>query len=276
MIGLELHVQLDTREKLFCSCPTTMDGNVLGTVSRYLRASPGETGEVDKAAIYESKKARKFTYQISNSCLVELDEEPPHEPNKDALRIALQIAKLLHCKIQPEIYFMRKIVVDGSNTTGFQRTALVARNGYVKTSWGKVKIETVMLEEDACSKVDDTTFNLSRLGIPLVELTTEPGAETPEQARELAERIGYVIRSVRTKRQLGSIRQDVNVSIPGGARVEIKGVQSLTAVEKCVELEQERQLNLLSLRPRIATLKISSIKDVSTAFVNTSSFLKPP
>ena len=242
--GIEAHQQLEGN-KLFCECPTTNSrkGDDVNA-SRKLRAVIGETGEVDKAAAFEMAKGKMFHYvgNKNESCLVEIDEEPPHEINPEAVKTALMIAKLLNAKPVDEIQVMRKTVVDGSNTTGFQRTALIAMDGFIETSKGKVRIDTVCLEEEACQKVkedkDSVVYRLDRLGIPLIEIATAPDIKDNEHAKEVAEKVGMILRSTgRVKRGIGTIRQDVNVSIKGRSRVEIKGFQELKIMPKVIENE---------------------------------------
>ena len=229
--GLEIHQQLNTN-KLFCKCPSNLTDNKPEIIlKRKLRASKGESDKLDTAAQYEQLKDKIFNYQANkeNSCLVEYDEEPPHNINEDALNLALQVALLFKAEIPDEIQVMRKTVVDGSNTSGFQRTAMIARNGKIQTSKGIVRISTICLEEDAARKVKEdknsTTFNLDRLGIPLVEIATSPDIKSGEQAKEVALKLGDILRSCKVRRGIGTIRQDVNVSVRGQNRVEIKGMQ---------------------------------------------------
>ncbi len=255
--GLEIHQQLDTG-KLFCRCPSTiLDGEPDLTLTRTLRALSGETGVVDAAAAHEAVKAKRFRYHYyrENCCLVEMDEEPPHPMNERALLAALQASRLFGARILDEITVMRKTVIDGTNTTGFQRTALVALGG--KLPGEEVRIQTVCLEEDSAKIVSrgehEDVYNLSRLGIPLIEVATEPDITSPEQAQRAAAAIGMVLRSTGAcKRGLGTIRQDVNVSIEGGARVEIKGVQDLKLMPTIIEYEMARQEALLALRDELA------------------------
>ncbi len=246
--GLEIHQQLETN-KLFCNCPSILtDKKQDIIIKRKLRAAKGESEKIDTAAQYEQLKGKTFIYKANkeNTCSVEYDEEPPHNINKEALEIALQIALLFKATIPDEIQVMRKTVVDGSNTSGFQRTALIARNGKINTSKGIVNIATICLEEDAARKIKEdsktTTFNLDRLGIPLIEIATEPDIKDPEHAKETAELLGMTLRSTnKVKRGIGTIRQDVNVSIKKGARVEIKGFQELRKMPKIIENEVKRQ-----------------------------------
>lgn len=246
--GLEIHQQLNTG-KLFCNCPGILRSEEPDfVIYRKLHAVAGEGGEVDVAASYQAGLDKEFVYQgYDTTCLVELDEEPPHEINKQALEIALQISLLLNCKVIPLTQIMRKTVIDGSNTSGFQRTVLIAQDGYVETEKGKVRIESICLEEDSARIVergkDQIVYRLDRLGIPLVEITTAPDIKSPEQAKEVALHIGEVLRSCNVKRGIGTIRQDVNVSTKKHPRVEIKGFQDIRNIEIAVKKEIERQQN---------------------------------
>ncbi|HII77212.1 MAG TPA: Glu-tRNA(Gln) amidotransferase subunit GatE [Methanolinea sp.] len=250
--GIEIHQQLNTREKLFCRCPTLLRPfeEHDGEFSRYLRATESELGEIDRAAREEMKNFRRFLYYTYDStCLVENDEEPPAPLNPEALATCLQIAKMFGMAPIPQVHTMRKLVIDGSNTSGFQRTALVAVNGTLPNGG---TIETICIEEEAAQRVKDEVFSLDRLGIPLVEITTSPCMHTPEEVQEIAEYLGMVLRSTgKVKRGLGTIRQDINISISGGARVEIKGVQELDLIAEVVRREVERQERLLSIRDRL-------------------------
>ncbi len=255
-VGLEIHQQLDTKHKLFCNCPTELasPSTPKEEVIRYLRATKSEIGEIDPAALYEMRKGRRIVYEVpkGHACLVELDEEPPHDLNREALVIAIALAKALHAKVLDEIYVMRKTVIDGSNTTGFQRTAIIAIGGYVDDEEGRVGIQTICLEEDAARKVDEgrgyVKYNLDRLGIPLIEISTSPDIHTPEQAMRVAHKIGLILRlSGKVKRGLGTIRQDLNISIRNGVKTEIKGVSKLELIPKVIEYEVTRQLNLLKI-----------------------------
>ncbi|RLE48773.1 MAG: Glu-tRNA(Gln) amidotransferase GatDE subunit E, partial [Candidatus Methanomethylicota archaeon] len=230
-VGLEIHQQLNTKHKLFCECPTSMrDESPHYEVQRKLRPTQSELGEIDIAAQFEFKKGKWFIYEgyEDSVCLVELDEEPPHPLNQEALDVALQVALMLNMTPVDEVHVMRKIVIDGSNTCGFQRTARVAMNGWIDDEEGRVRILTLSLEEDAARKIieDDKSirYRLDRLGIPLIEIATGPDIHSPEQAKRVALRIGQLLRATRkVKRGIGTIRQDLNISISGGARIEVKG-----------------------------------------------------
>lgn len=269
-IGIEIHQQIDTK-KLFCECPSKLVDGYDCEIIRTLRPTQSELGDVDRAALEEAGKKLRFKYQVTeNNCLVETDEEPPHKPNRDAVDAVLMFSKMVNAKILDEIYFMRKIVIDGSNTSGFQRTALIAVDGKIDD----VKIQTVCLEEDAARKISEengfVVYRLDRLGIPLIEIATAPDIKTPEQAKEVAEKIGAMLRATKkVKRGIGTIRQDLNVSIKNGERVEIKGVQNLRSIPDVVEKEIQRQLKLIDIRNKLMERKAcleSKIYDISNIF----------
>ncbi|MHB9285810.1 Glu-tRNA(Gln) amidotransferase subunit GatE [Halobacteriales archaeon Cl-PHB] len=279
--GLEIHQQLDTATKLFCECPTELREPEAATerFTRYLHPTASELGEIDEAALEESRVDREFEYlAYDTTCLVEADDEPPRRVDDEALGVTLEIAQLMDMTPVDQAHVMRKIVVDGSNTTGFQRTMLVATDGVIETDGGPVGIEDLMLEEESAQRVAETDegvrYSLDRLGIPLVEIGTRPDIRSPEQAREAAERIGMLLRSTgHVKRGLGTIRQDVNVSIAEGARVEIKGVQSLDDIDDIVRNEVGRQVELLAIADELDALDagVGEPRDVSHVFENTDS-----
>ncbi len=278
-IGIEIHQQLDTK-KLFCPCESRIREQPPDhRIQRKQRAVLSEMGQLDPAARAEMKRDRTFTYEgYSDLCLVELDEEPPHPMDREALEIGLQVALLLNARPVEEIHVMRKTVVDGSNTSGFQRTSLIATDGYIETKEGKIGIPSICLEEDAARIIGvkdvEAVYRLDRLGIPLIEIATSPDMKTPEQAMEVAGAIGNVLRSVKIKRGLGTIRQDLNVSIPGSERTEIKGVQKLESIPEIIANEGKRQGSLLEikeeLRERKATVE-GKIEDMAKAFEQTDS-----
>jgi glutamyl-tRNA(Gln) amidotransferase subunit E len=279
--GLEIHQQLDTATKLFCACPTERREPEAASrrFVRYLHPTKSELGELDEAAVEESRVDREFEYlAYDTTCLVEEDDEPPHRIDDEAIDVTLQIADLLDMTVVDQVHVMRKIVVDGSNTSGFQRTALVGQDGRIETSEGPVGVEDLLLEEESAARIEATDggvrYGLDRLGIPLVEIGTEPDVRSPEQAREAAERIGMLLRSTgAVKRGLGTIRQDVNVSIAEGARVEIKGVQALDEIDDIVRLEVGRQVELLDIADELAAREaaVGEPRDVTDVFADTDS-----
>src|SRR3989344_6468493 len=246
--GLEIHQQLDTG-KLFSRTPSLLRNDEPDyVIKRKLHVVAGESGQVDIAAEHEAGLDKDFYYQGYNDSisLVELDEAPPEVIDGEALKIGLHIALLLNCEILPVAQIMRKTVIDGSNTSGFQRTVLIARNGYIETSQGKVSVDTVILEEDSARPVERTEtkviYRLDRLGIPLVEIATAPDLKNAEQVKEAALNIGEILRSCKVRRGIGTIRQDVNVSIKGHPRVEIKGFQDVKMFVLTIENEVKRQI----------------------------------
>jgi Glu-tRNA(Gln) amidotransferase subunit E-like FAD-binding protein len=255
--GLEIHQQLDTN-KLFSHAPSILKSDKPDKIIvRKLHVVAGESGEIDEAAKYQASLDKEFVYEIHNgsTSLVELDEEPPHEINEEALKISLQIALLLNCKIQPLTQIMRKTVIDGSNTGGFQRTVMIARDGWIDSSYGRVGIDSVCLEEDSARKIKEEEgrvfYRLDRLGIPLIEIATAPDIKNPEQVKESALKIGEILRSCKVKRGIGTIRQDVNVSVSKGDRVEIKGFQDPSMMVQTVNKEIERQLELVKNKKKV-------------------------
>ena len=274
-MGLEIHQQLEGK-KLFCSCPTTIRKDAPNfEVKRRLRVAAGETGAIDIAAQHEEAKKKQFVYRgyTDSTCLVELDEEPPGPVNQDALRIALQLCALLHCEIVDAVQFMRKTVIDGSNTSGFQRTALIGTDGYLEVDGKKIGIATVCLEEEACQVIDRTkecdVYNLSRLGIPLIEIATAPDITTPDECKKTALTLGMILRSVPgMKRGIGSIRQDVNLSIKGGYRVELKGFQEVQSLPSVVDFEIDRQLNEKEKKQHVSHVRKAEAD-------GTTSYLRP-
>ena len=245
--GLEIHQRL-CGKKLFCSCPAHIEGTgESGGFSRRLASAKGELGGlVDSAVSFETVKEKTFAYSyaLKTACLVEADEEPPHGLNRGALAAVVSICNALMCTLVDEVQVMRKIVVDGSNTCGFQRTAIVGMGGKIPTSKGDVRIASVCIEEESCAIGEEgkTSFSLDRLGIPLVEIATEPDVVDAAHAKETALAIGTLLRvSNLVQRGIGTIRQDINISVSGGNRVEIKGSQELGMIETLVQKEEQRQ-----------------------------------
>ncbi len=244
--GLEIHQQLNSG-KLFCNCNFSDTGKDL-LFKRKLHATSSELGDVDIAA--KTEQIKLFTYyNKSCNCLVYTDEEPPRGPNKDAVNIALQFAKLVGAKIVDEMHFMRKVVVDGSNTSGFQRTGLIATGGKIEYEGKTLELDQLCLEEDSCRHGEEGhEYLLDRLGVPLLEITTKPQLSDSKDVQKAAKTIGRLLRACNVRRGLGTIRQDVNVSIDNGQRVELKGFQDLTSMPKVVENEVNRQTNLNKLK----------------------------
>ena len=266
-VGLEIHQQLDTNKKLFCNCTPMESEEYPIKFQRKLRAVKSELGKYDPAALFEKSKSKIITYYANpeSSCLVEQDEEPPHCLDKDAKKLAFVIAASLNSKIFSEIYPMRKIVIDGSNTTGFQRTMLISQGGYIEVEGKKIGVQSICLEEDAAKLLGDEKnirkYSLDRLGIPLVEIALDPVEGNPQKIKKIAFSLGRLLRSTKkVVRGIGSIRQDVNVSVRDGKGVvEVKGVQQLDQLEKVVEFEAKRQHGLVKIAEKLRKLDFDGI-----------------
>ncbi|MBI1972741.1 Glu-tRNA(Gln) amidotransferase subunit GatE [Candidatus Woesearchaeota archaeon] len=272
-VGLEIHRQISSH-KLFCSCPSELtDKPFDALLKRSLHAVKSETGQTDIVAEHEVKKGKHAVYEVvhGSCCQVETDEEPIHPLNMHALQAVLEVALLLKCKLVDAIQIMRKQVLDYSNTSGFQRTALVAMDGRIETQHGNVGITSICIEEDAARRIRNepefTVFRLDRLGIPLIEITTEPDMTNPDQVKEIAAYLGMVLKSTgKYKSGIGTIRQDLNVSIKGHPRVEIKGVQDLQLIPTVIEKEVLRQLDNVKLGKTKSEVR-KMLPDGTTAYL---------
>jgi glutamyl-tRNA(Gln) amidotransferase subunit E len=281
-VGLEIHQQLETSGKLFCGCkPALFKEEPEITFLRGLRPTQSELGQVDPAAYFEFQKGVKILYEANRatSCLVEMDEEPPHPLNPEAIEIVLTVALIMKANPVNEIHVMRKTVIDGSNTTGFQRTCVIALNGEIKVGEKTIPIQHAGLEEDAARKTGEeegniTRYRIDRLGIPLIEIATAPVIKSPKEAEEVALAIGGILRATgKVIRGLGTIRQDINISIPNGALMEIKGLQELELVPLVVEYEVQRQLNLLKITEELKKAGARE-EELKEEFVEVSSVFK--
>ena len=277
-VGLEIHQQLDTATKLFCSCkPKLFKEEPEITFIRRLRPTQSELGQIDPAALFEFQKGVKIRYEATRetACLVEMDEEPPHDLNREAVEIALTVALMMGAKPVDEIHVMRKTVIDGSNTTGFQRTCVIALGGSVTIGKKEIPIQHISLEEDAARRTGEEgsiiRYRIDRLGIPLIEVATAPVLYSPQEAEKVALAIGRILRATgKVRRGLGTIRQDLNISIRDGALIEIKGVQELELVSKVVKNEVQRQLNLLKIREELKRRGVME-KDIADEFIDVTS-----
>ena len=286
-VGLEIHQQLASKNKLFCDCKIIESNEYDFTFKRNLRPTQSEMGSYDQAALFESKKIKTVKYQSSKNanCLIESDEEPPRTVNNEALELVLTISLALNCTIEDELHVMRKIVIDGSNTTGFQRTILVGRNGFLEVEGIRVGIQSVCLEEDAARIINEDkkedenkAYSLDRLGIPLIEIALEPISNSPIFVTNVAQTVGRLLRSTKkVTRGLGSIRQDVNISTENGPVVEVKGVQQLSQLPLVIEYERKRQdalnqiANELKKRDIDESSFIDNVTDVTQLLSKSSS-----
>jgi glutamyl-tRNA(Gln) amidotransferase subunit E len=291
-VGFEIHQQLATTSKLFCNCSCEEAKKYDNSFVRKLRPTQSELGAYDPAAMFEFSKMHTVEYNaaLGSSCLVEADEEPPHDASTEALETALIFSLALNSKIMDEIHVMRKIVIDGSNTTGFQRTMLVASGGYLDIPefrdglkiTKRVGVQSICLEEDAAKLIGDEKgvrkFGLDRLGVPLVEIALEPVTGRPSEIMQVALTLGRLLRTTkRVARGLGSIRQDINISVQNGAVVEVKGVQQLDQLVKVIEHEMQRQYGLIVIAQKLKEKDVDikkagdRIEDISDILNKTSS-----
>jgi glutamyl-tRNA(Gln) amidotransferase subunit E len=281
--GLEIHQQLMTEKKLFCRCPagrysTKFDAEIL----RHMRPTLSELGEYDGTALMEFKTKKEIIYQIQRDtiCTYEMDDTPPFMINEEALDIALGIGMLYDCMMIDELHIARKQYLDGSIPTGFQRTTIVGVDGRIPFKGREIRIVQLGLEEDACREVSDIghrrTYLTDRLGMPLIETVTAPDMQTPQEVAEVAQLLRRIVRSTgRVRTGIGAAREDVNVSVTGGTRVEIKGVPRIPRIPLLTHNEAMRQWNLLRLRDELAGRGITtktfaaSTEDITKLFRRT-------
>ncbi len=263
--GLEIHQQLQTEKKLFCRCPAgkyskQYDAEIL----RHMRPTLSELGEYDGTALMEFKTKKEIIYQINHEsvCTYEMDDTPPFQINQEALGIALEIAILLNYKLVSEIHIARKQYLDGSIPTGFQRTTIVGIDGWIPYKNRKIGLIQLGLEEDSCREISDIshtrTFVTDRLGMPLTETVTKPDMKTPQEVAEVANILRWLVRSTgKVRTGIGTARQDVNVSINGGTRIEIKGVHKIPYIPKLIYNEVLRQYSLLKIKDELKSRGIT-------------------
>ena len=285
-VGLEIHQQLASSTKLFCSCNGFNDNGNEVYFKRILRPTQSELGKTDPAALFESKKSKQMNYiaDTNTSCLVEADEEPPHEISQEALDIALTISYLLGSEPVDEIHVMRKLVIDGSNTTGFQRTVIIATGGELHVQDLTIPVLSISLEEDASRIInknkEESTYSLDRLSIPLIEITLAPMKFKKKETEKIALTLGRLMRTTgKVARGIGTIRQDVNISIDGKNVIEVKGVQQLDILTDIIEFENQRQSNLIKIKEELIERGIKednfNVKstEITNIFNNTNSKL---
>ncbi len=259
--GLEIHQQLDTEKKLFCRCPILPYNEIFhAQILRHMRPTLSELGEYDGTALMEFKTKKEIIYQINKNtvCTYEMDDTPPFELNPQALDIALEVTMLLGCKLVSEVHIARKQYLDGSIPTGFQRTTILGVDGSIPYGDRRIGIIQLGLEEDACREISDAghfrTYRTDRLGIPLIETVTMPEMRTPQEVADVAEILRWLVRSTgKVRTGIGATRQDVNVSVTGGQRVEIKGVPRIPDIPLLVHNEALRQVALLRIKKELAS-----------------------
>lgn len=261
MSGLEVHQQLKTEKKLFCHCPAGIyqkDGQYDAEVIRHMRPTLSEMGGYDGTALMEFKTKKTIVYHIANetTCTYDVDDTPPFIINQEALKIAIEVALLLKTNIVGELHITRKQYLDGSIPTGFQRTGIISIEGEIPLKNKNVRIIQLSLEEDSCREVSDVghvrTYTTDRLGMPLIETVTYPDMKTPDEVAEAAHYIRFLNRSTgKVRTGIGAAREDVNVSITGGTRIEIKGVSHIKLIPELVHNEVFRQRSLLEIKDEL-------------------------
>ncbi len=257
--GLEIHHQLDTKKKLFCRCPVGYRHiKPNARIVRHMRPTLSEMGTYDGTALMEFKTKKEVNYLLYRDyvCTYEMDDTPPFPINDEALDYAIEIALMLNCQLVDEVHITRKQYLDGSIPTGFQRTAIIGIDGWIPYKGRKIRVQQLAIEEDSCREVSDIghqiTFKTDRLGTPLIEIVTYPDMKTPQECAEVGELLGRLLRaSGRVRRGMGSARQDVNSSITGGPRIEIKGVPKTWYIPALLTVEIKRQQALLTIRDRL-------------------------
>lgn len=230
VIGLEIHVQMKTKSKMFSSGPASFSHAPNVNVAPFDMAFPGTMPVVNKKAVIN----------------------------------AIRVANALHMTIDHTLYFDRKNYFYSDLPKGFQITQQerpIGREGYVfvDTPLGKKKIgiERIHLEEDSCKQEhfeDYTLMDYNRAGTPLVEIVSNPEMANGNEARQYAEAIRNIVLYSGTsdgKMEEGSLRVDTNVSIRPigsnefGTRVEVKNLNSFKSVELAIDYEIKRQTQII-------------------------------
>lgn len=267
MSGLEVHQQLQTSRKLFCRCPAGLYTDVYDAeILRHMRPTLSELGEYDGTALMEFKTRKEILYRLNKEsvCTYEMDDAPPFEMDPEALEIAMEISLLLDLQPVGEVHVIRKQYLDGSIPTGFQRTAIIGVQGSIPVKDREVSILQLSIEEDSCREISDKghwrIYKTDRLGMPLIEVVTGPDMRTPGEVEEAAQAIRWLTRATgRVRRGIGAARQDVNVSVRGGTRVEIKGVSRIPLIGRLVHNEGLRQRSLLEIRDELLFRKLEPV-----------------
>ncbi len=259
MSGLEVHQQLYTEKKLFCRCPAGVYSDEYhAEILRHMRPTLSELGEYDGTALMEFKTKKNIIYRINRKtvCTYEMDDTPPFHCNETALDIAFEVAMLYKANIVDEVHIARKQYLDGSIPTGFQRTAITSVGGKVPYKDRMINIIQMSIEEDSCREASDVghrrVYLADRLGMPLIETVTAPEMKTPQEVAEVNNILRRIVRSTgKVRTGVGAARQDVNVSVTGGTRIEIKGVPSIKRIPLLTYNEAMRQWNLLKIREEL-------------------------
>ncbi len=230
VIGLEIHVQMDTETKMFCGCPVEFGTEPNTNVCPVCLGMPGSLPVI----------------------------------NKKAVEYAIRASLALNCKVHEKSIFARKNYFYPDLPKGYQISQYempIATDGFVEieTEKGKrrVRIRRLHIEEDAGKNIHEgnkSFVDLNRAGTPLMEIVTEPDIRSAEEARIFLETLRNIMRYTGVSKadmEKGQLRCDINVSIKPvdsekfGTRVEVKNVNSFRFVQKAIEYEMERQMELI-------------------------------
>ncbi len=232
VIGLEVHVELATKTKIFCACSTEFGGAPNTHTCPVCTGMPGSLPVL----------------------------------NKQVVEYAIAIGLAVNCEITSVCKFDRKNYFYPDNPQNYQISQLylpIARDGYVEIESGgakkKVRIHEMHMEEDAGKLVhdewDDTSIvDFNRSGVPLVEIVSEPDMRSADEVLAYLEKLRMIIQYLGAsdcKLQEGSMRADVNLSVREqgsdklGTRTEMKNLNSFKAIARAIEGERQRQIELL-------------------------------
>ena len=214
-IGLEIHAYLNTEEKLFCNCKSE----------------------------HTNKEAKPNT-NICPICTGQPGSKPML-PNKTAIDKIVEIGHVLNCKINEELTWQRKHYSWPDNPKGYQST-ISGPHAIENASKGKflgIGITEIHLEEDPAAWNPDTgEIDYNRSGAPLVEIVTDPDFKSADEVTSWLNGLLATLSYIKAIDKSAGIKSDVNVSVPGGTRIELKNINSLTNIHNAIIIEEQRQL----------------------------------
>ncbi len=232
VIGLEVHVELATRTKIFCGCSTAFGGRPNSHTCPVCTGMPGSLPVL----------------------------------NRRVLEYAVAVGLATNCDITRYCKFDRKNYFYPDNPQNYQISQLylpICRNGYVeietKEGGKKIGIHEIHMEEDAGKLIHDewedcTLVDYNRSGVPLIEIVSEPDMRDADEVIAYLEKLRLIIQYLGAsdcKLQEGSMRADVNLSVREtgtrdlGTRTEMKNLSSFRAIARAIEGERNRQIDLL-------------------------------